>query len=122
MSRLTTDRAGLLTCQNIDVAITSLMKLGGLPGDYVNADTIADFQSQAREFSSINLDNLDQITKIFSFMEYRFPWSVMRAAELLKWVDSGEYEKLIQAENYEQPNDTVENTEDAADWNFMSSW
>ncbi|MCM0590882.1 MAG: M48 family metallopeptidase [Gloeotrichia echinulata DVL01] len=126
MSRLTTDRAGLLACQNIDVAITSLMKLAGLPSDYLNADTIADFQTQAREFSNINLDNLDQITKIFSFMEYRFPWSVMRAAELLKWVDSGEYEKLMQAENYsepkDEPKDAVENTEDSADWNFMSSW
>lgn len=115
MSRFTCDRAGLLACQNVDVAITALMKLGGLPGDYLNPDTIADFQAQAREFSNINLDKLDQITKIFSFMEYQFPWAVMRAAELLKWIDSGEYEKLIQAENSEQP-------EDVADWNFTSSW
>jgi hypothetical protein len=115
MSKFTGDRAGLLACQDVDIAITALMKLGGLPGDYLNADTIADFQAQAREFTNINLDKLDQITKIFSFMEYQFPWAVMRAAELLKWIDSGEYEKLIQGENSAQP-------QDAADWNFTSSW
>lgn len=115
MSKFTGDRAGLLACQDVNIAITALMKVGGLPGDYLNADTIADFQAQAREFTNINLDKLDQITKIFSFMEYQFPWAVMRAAELLKWIDSGEYEKLIQGENSAQPQDT-------ADWNFTSSW
>ncbi|WP_017653765.1 M48 family metallopeptidase [Fortiea contorta] len=115
MSRFTSDRAGLLACQDVNVAITALMKLAGLPGDYLNTDTIADFQAQAREFTNLNLDSLDQITKIFSFMEYQFPWAVMRAAELLKWVDSGEYEQLIQAENLPQPENTT-------DWNFMSSW
>ncbi len=122
MSRFTCDRAALLTCQDINVAITALMKLAGLPGDYLNADTIADFQAQAREFTNINLDNLDQITKIISFMEYKSPWAVMRTAELLKWVDSGEYEKLMQVENIAQPEDATANTENSADWNFMSSW
>lgn len=122
MSRFTGDRAGLLACQDINVAIVALMKLAGLPDDYLNADTIADFQAQAREFTNINLDSFDQITKIFSFMEYQLPWAVMRAAELLKWVDSGEYEKLLQGENAPPPENITENTEDSADWNFMSSW
>ncbi|MBW4645132.1 MAG: M48 family metallopeptidase [Goleter apudmare HA4340-LM2] len=122
MSRFTGDRAGLLTCQDVNVAITALMKLAGLPDDHLNAETIADFQAQAREFTNINLDSFDQITKIFSFMERQSPWAVMRAAELLKWIDSGEYEKLMQAENSAPPEDTAVNTEDAADWNFMSSW
>ncbi|MBE9004593.1 M48 family metallopeptidase [Fortiea sp. LEGE XX443] len=122
MSRFTGDRAGLLACQDINVAITALMKLAGLPTEYLNADTIADFQAQAREFSTITLDNLDQVTKIFSFMEYRFPWAVMRTSELLKWVDSGEYEKLMQAENIEPTADSAENPADSEDWQFMTSW
>ncbi|MBD2495888.1 M48 family metallopeptidase [Nostoc sp. FACHB-280] len=125
MSKFTCDRAGLLACQDINIAITALMKLAGLPSEYISADTIAEFQAQAREFSLISLDNLDQVTKIFSFMEYKFPWSVMRASELLKWVDSGEYEKLLQSENVNQPADSEDNTDtekDAEDWQFMSSW
>lgn len=122
MSKFTSDRAGLLACQNINVAITALMKLGGLPSEYINADTIAEFQAQAREFSTITLDNLDQVTKTLSFVEYRFPWSVMRTSELLKWFDSGEYEKLIQAENVEQTENSTEDPTDSEDWQFMSSW
>ncbi|MBD2447052.1 M48 family metallopeptidase [Nostoc sp. FACHB-152] len=122
MSKFTCDRAGLLACQDINVAITALMKLGGLPSEYINPDTIADFTAQAREFSSISLDNVDQVTKIFSFMEYQLPWSVMRASELLKWVDSGEYDKLLQAENLEKLEVSADNTEDSEDWQFMSSW
>ncbi|AFY41316.1 M48 family metallopeptidase [Nostoc sp. PCC 7107] len=123
MSKFTGDRVGLLACQDISVAITALMKLAGLPSEYVNADTIADFQTQAREFSTISLDNLDQFTKILSFMEYRFPWSVMRACELLKWVDSGEYDKFMQAENLDQIESSSESVAgDSEDWQFMSSW
>jgi hypothetical protein len=122
MSRLTGDRAGLLACQDVNVAITALMKLAGLPDDYLNTETIADFQAQAREFTNVNMDSFDQITKIFSFMEYQVPWAVMRAAELLKWVDAGEYERVLQGENAPQPEQATENTEDSADWNFMSSW
>lgn len=122
MSKFTCDRAGLLACQDINIAITALMKLGGLPSEYINADTIADFTAQAREFSSISLDNLDQVTKIFSFMEYQLPWSVMRASELFKWVDSGEYNKLLLAENLENLEVSADNTEDSEDWQFMSSW
>jgi hypothetical protein len=122
MSKFTCDRVGLLACQDINIAITALMKLGGLPSEYINPDTIADFTAQAREFSSISLDNLDQVTKVFSFMEHQLPWSVMRASELFKWVDSGEYDKLLQAENLEQSEVLSENTEDSEDWQFMSSW
>jgi len=122
MSKFTGDRAGLLACQDINVAITALMKLAGLPSEYLNANTIADFQSQAREFSTITFDNLDQVTKIFSFMEYKFPWAVMRTSELLKWVDSGEYEKFMQAENIEHTETPGENIADSEDWQFMSSW
>jgi hypothetical protein len=39
----------------------------------------------------------------------------MRAAELLKWVDSGQYENLIQQENSEKPEETEE-------WKFLTSW
>ncbi|MEA5563900.1 M48 family metallopeptidase [Anabaena sp. UHCC 0399] len=120
MSKFTADRAGLLACQNVDVAITALMKLGGLPQEYLNEDTINDFVIQARAFEFNNLDSLDQFAKTFSFMEHLLPWTVMRASELLKWVDSGDYENL--REGKELGSQQPENQEDDENWNFLTAW
>ncbi|NJR31997.1 MAG: M48 family metallopeptidase [Chamaesiphon sp. CSU_1_12] len=96
MSKFTSDRAGLLACQNIDSAISTLMKLSGLPNEYLNKQTIDAFEAQARQFDTNTLSNLDRVTKIVSFMNYQSPWGVMRAAELLEWADSGEYSRLLE--------------------------
>jgi Zn-dependent protease with chaperone function len=120
MAKFTADRAGLLACQNLDVAITALMKLGGLPQEYLNEETINDFVTQARAFEFNNLDSLGQFAKTFSFMEHLLPWTVMRASELLKWAESGDYENLLQGKELgsQQP----ENQEDDENWNFLSAW
>jgi Zn-dependent protease with chaperone function len=115
MSKFTADRAGLLACQDIDVATTALLKLAGLPQDYLNAAVIEDFLIQAREFSSNNIDNIDQVTKILSYSESGLSWIVMRTGELLKWVDSGEYHNLIQQQDLNTPTETE-------GWNFLTSW
>jgi hypothetical protein len=121
MARFTADRAGLLACQDIDVATTALLKITGLPEEYLTDIVIADFLSQAREFSSNNLDSLDQVTKILSYAQNGLSWSVMRAAELLKWVDSGEYENLIQQKN-PPVQETPQTETDGEGWNFLTSW
>ncbi len=96
MSKFTADRVGLLTCQDENVAITALMKHGGLPKEYLNPPVIQEFCEQAREFNINELDRLDKVARIFSFMEYRYPWATMRASELLKWIDDGSYEQWMQ--------------------------
>ena len=121
MAKFTADRAGLLACQDIDVAIASLIKLGGLPTEYLTKEVIQDFIEQAREFKIEELDGLDQFTKIFSFMEYRFPWSVMRASELLRWVETGMYTQLLQSDPSEPPPETEE-SENVKDWDFLGNW
>ncbi|MBD2342925.1 M48 family metallopeptidase [Anabaena subtropica] len=120
MAKFTGDRAGLLACQDANIATTALMKLGGLPSEYLNEDTINDFVLQARSFDMQNLDALDKFTKAFSFMEHRLPWNVMRASELLKWVDSGNYDNLIQGKN--PTNEQVDTHENDEDWNFLTAW
>ncbi|MDF5719890.1 MAG: M48 family metallopeptidase [Rhizonema sp. PD37] len=120
MAKFTADRAGLLACQDVDVAMTALIKLGGLPEEYINPEVKQDFLAQAREFDIDDLDRLDQVTKIFSFMEYQYPWVVMRASELLKWVDSGMYEQLGRSI---EPQPELEHQEQQPEeWNFLSSW
>jgi Peptidase family M48 len=115
MAKFTSDRAGLLACQDVEVATTAMMKLAGLPREYLSTEIVEDFVAQAREFSTESFNNLDKIAKMLSFMEYRFSWAIMRTSELLKWVDSGEYDALIQQTNLEQLGDTE-------DWNFSDSW
>lgn len=118
MATFTADRAGLLACQDIDVATTALLKLAGLPHEYLTTTVIEDFLVQAREFASNSLDSLDQVTKILSYAEPQLTWIVMRAGELLKWVDSGEYDNLIQQKNPQTP----EQSEQTEGWNFLTSW
>lgn len=117
MAELTADRAGLLACQNIDVAINTLLKLAGLPNEYLTPPVIEDFLVQAREFSSDGFDSIDKVTKIFSYTEYHLSWVVMRASELLKWIDSGEYHALIQDNNLK-----TNTSEEIEKWNFLTSW
>ncbi|MDZ8028651.1 MAG: M48 family metallopeptidase [Nostoc sp. DedQUE11] len=124
MARFTADRAGLLACQDINVATSVLIKVAGLPGEYLTTPVIEDFLTQAREFASQNLDSADRVTKILSYTESGLPWVVMRAGELLKWVDSGDYDKLIQQKDLNTtPEPTEENTpEQTEGWNFLTSW
>lgn len=125
MARFTADRAAMLACQDINVATTTLMKLAGLPDEYLTTAVIEDFLVQAREFASNNFDSIDKVTKILSYTEPGLSWVVMRAGELLKWVDSGEYENVIQQKSLNTPEEAEEegNTpEEKEGWNFLTSW
>jgi Zn-dependent protease with chaperone function len=97
MSEYTADRAGLLACRDAEVALRTLMKLAGLPAkSYASANT-EDFIAQAREFQAMDTDKLSLIAKFFSTMGASHPWTVMRAQELLRWVDDGSYERILKA-------------------------
>jgi Zn-dependent protease with chaperone function len=130
MTKFTADRAGLLACQDVNIAITALMKLGGLPSQYLSAEVIRDFVGQAREFNIEELGKLDQVTKYFSFMEFKHPWSVMRASELLKWVDQGGYDRWMASylEVHSDENGEIRAeipggaAEDGQDWQFLGLW
>ena len=122
MASFTGDRVGLLACQDVDTAIAALMKMGGLPDEYLNPSTMQEFCDQAREFNIEEMDRLDKVAKIFSFMEYTIPWGVMRASELLKWVDEGAYDRWMQWGNSKllegsQAADEA-NQPDDEDWDF----
>jgi Zn-dependent protease with chaperone function len=95
MSELTADRAGLLACQDVNAAMTAMIKLAGLPLKFFDKVNTEDFLAQAREFESFDSDKLDWVAKVLSGMGQSHPWTVMRASELLRWIDSTSYEKLL---------------------------
>lgn len=97
MSEFTADRAGLLACQDINTAISLEMKLSGVPPKLYDEMDLNEFIKQAQEFNSFDSDALDSYYKELLTIDRTHPWTVVRAFELLKWVESGEYHQLIES-------------------------
>jgi Zn-dependent protease with chaperone function len=97
MSEFTADRAGLLACQDADVALRTMMKLAGLPPKYFASPNTEDFIKQARDFEAMDADKLSMLAKWLSTVGSTHPWTVMRAQQLLQWVDSGGYQEVLRA-------------------------
>lgn len=95
MSEFTADRAGLLCCQNKDAAIRSFMKMSGMPIKQFEDMDYATFIQQAKEFKQLDYDSLNKIIKFLSIADASHPWTVMRSAELLNWINQGFYGKFI---------------------------
>jgi Zn-dependent protease with chaperone function len=91
-AELSADRAGLLAGQDPAASLRVLMKLAG-GGDLSQIDTTA-FLEQAAEYEGGG-DLRDSIHKIGLTAWSTHPVPVARAAELRKWVDSGEYARIL---------------------------
>lgn len=95
MSEFTADRAGLLACQNIDAAISAIIKMSGVPLRYYDQINPEAFIKQANEFKSSFTGFTDNAIKTLTIANSSHPWTVLRAAELLEWYDSGEYDRIM---------------------------
>jgi Zn-dependent protease with chaperone function len=96
MSEFTADRAGLLGCQDVNAAISAMVKVAGLPHKYYDTYNTEDFIAQARAFKGYDFDTLDRVAKVISIMGQNHPWTVMRAAEFVNWIDAGDYDRILQ--------------------------
>ena len=94
-SELTADRAGLLACQDRDAALRAMMKLAGMPEKYAAKADVNHFIQQAKRFESFDLSGLDKVAKYLSIYGATHPWTVMRAKELLNWIESGGYDAVL---------------------------
>ncbi|BBX96660.1 M48 family metallopeptidase [Mycobacterium lacus] len=91
-SELSGDRAGLLCCQDVDAAIRVEMKLaGGSRLDKLDSEA---FLAQAREYEKTG-DMRDGVLKLLNLELQTHPFSVLRAAALTAWVDTGGYGKVL---------------------------
>lgn len=105
MSEYTADRAGLLTCQNIDAAVSVMAKLSGFPPSCYDELDNNDFLDQAVDFENI-VDNgiYEKLVKLLSELKKSHPWTVLRAKELRAWYDVGEYDKIINVKERKKQN------------------
>lgn len=91
-AELTADRAGLLVSQDPELSYRVDMKLaGGGQSDQMNVE---EFHRQAQEYESGG-DLLDGVLKLALLVGQTHPFPVLRVAELRRWVESGEYEKIL---------------------------
>lgn len=91
-SELSGDRAGLLCCQDLDTAIRVEMKLAG--GSRLDKLDSQAFLARAREYEKSG-DMRDGVLKLLNLELQTHPFSVLRAAALTQWVDTGGYAKVM---------------------------
>jgi len=98
-SELSADRAGLLGAQDIVVAHRLDMKMaGGGRGDgFAGQLNVDAFMQQAHEYASSG-EGLDVVYKVLSTLALTHPMHTVRAAELQRWVSSGEYDRIVRGE------------------------
>lgn len=97
MSEFTADRAGLLACQDLNAALTAIMKMSGLPERFYENVSLDGFMKQAKEFNERYGGTADKVIKTITLVQSNHPWTILRAGELIKWVESGEYERILNA-------------------------
>lgn len=95
MSEFTADRAGLLTCQDKDAAVETIIKMAGAPKKYFEKLDKKAFLKQAEEFETRFSTIADSAIRTISIASSTHPWTVYRSGELLKWIESGEYDRIL---------------------------
>jgi Zn-dependent protease with chaperone function len=98
-SELSADRAGLLGGQDIVVAQRMDMKMagGGRGPGFAGQLNVDAFMQQAHEYAT-SAEGLDVVYKLLSTLALTHPMHTIRAAELQRWVGSGEYDRILRGE------------------------
>ncbi|WP_405132685.1 M48 family metallopeptidase [Nocardia sp. NBC_01388] len=91
-SELSGDRAGLLCGQDVDASVRVHMKLAG--GSRVDEMSHASFLEQADAYDRAG-DLRDGVLKLLNLELQTHPFSVLRAAELRRWIAGGEYDRIL---------------------------
>jgi len=95
MADLTADRAGLLAVQDLEIATKTMAKFSGLPATHYDKYEIKHFIKQARSTDTIEKRLGDKLIKFASTVITNTSWSVSRMGELLRWIDTGNYDRVI---------------------------
>ncbi len=94
-SELSSDRAGLLSVQDPQRVMNTMLKMaGGGDDDEMNLD---EFIIQAEEYRESG-DVADQVFKVLNLMGQSHPFYVLRVAEIRSWIEEGEYDRILRGE------------------------
>ena len=92
---LSGDRAATLAVRDPKIVCRTLMVLGGgLSADKLNLDA---FMAQAMEYEAWD-DPSDRVRRFFYEIGRTHPLAVRRVSEVMKWVQSGDYDRIQRGE------------------------
>ncbi|MCC0098223.1 M48 family metallopeptidase [Streptomyces flavotricini] len=91
-SELSADRAGLLVGQDVNASMRGLMKIAG--GNHLHEMNVDSFLAQAEEYESSG-DLRDSVLKILNVLPRTHPFTTVRAAELKKWSQNRDYQRIM---------------------------
>ena len=92
-AELSADRAGLLGTQDVDDSMGVFLKFaGGRAGD--DRVDLEAFMRQAVEYETQG-NAWDTVLKVLNTVFRDHPFATVRAAELKRWVDGGDYQRIL---------------------------
>jgi Zn-dependent protease with chaperone function len=110
-AELSADRAGLLATQDAPTAFRVHMQLAS-GGHLEDLDTTS-FFAQGQEYDDAG-DLRDSVLKLLLVEARSHPFAVVRATELRRWVDSGEYTRFLAGEYPRRDSDDDATVSEAA--------
>jgi Zn-dependent protease with chaperone function len=114
-AELSCDRAATITVRDPRIVCSLLMVLSsGMPASELNLDA---FLGQAMEYESWD-DPSDRVRRFFNEIGRTHANSVHRVSEVMTWVKSGEYDRILRGEfrTRDQPDDVRQEAGDAVDF------
>jgi Zn-dependent protease with chaperone function len=102
-AELSCDRAATLAVRDPRIVCRALMVIGaGMSADQLNLDA---FMTQAMEYEAWD-DPSDRVRRFFAEINRTHPYAVRRVSEVMKWVQSGEYDRIQRGEYRTRDQDT----------------
>ncbi|HWC87523.1 MAG TPA: M48 family metallopeptidase [Solirubrobacteraceae bacterium] len=110
-TELSCDRAEALVIRDPRIVCRTLMGLaGGIPSDELDIDA---FLRQAMEYENWD-DPSDRVRRFFQEINVTHPYAVRRVSEVMKWVQSGDYDRIVDGD-YIRRDDERDVREEAGD-------
>jgi Zn-dependent protease with chaperone function len=110
-TELSCDRAAVLAVRDPQIVCRLLMvTAGGMSADDLNLDA---FMAQAMAYENWD-DPSDRVRRFFNEITVSHPYAVRRVSEIMKWVQSGEYDRIIRGE-YRRRDDKTDVREEAGE-------
>jgi Zn-dependent protease with chaperone function len=102
-AELSCDRAATLAVRDPQIVCRTLMvTAGAMPAERLNLDA---FMAQAMEYEAWD-DPSDRVRRFFQEIGQDHTYAVRRVSEVMKWVQAGEYDRIVRGEYRRRDEDT----------------
>lgn len=102
-TELSCDRASTLAVRDPQIVCRMLMVTAGMmPADALDLDA---FMTQAMEYETWD-DPSDRVRRFFNEIGQTHTYAVRRVSEVMKWVQSGDYDRIVRGEYRTRDQDT----------------